>query len=172
MPATRLPMTWIVVADGARVRVFRHGAGRLTAVPGLAVETRAARNRELVTDRPGRVYSRMRGVPSAVEDGAGAHREEKRRFVVRLAATLAEAEAEGRFARLVLMAPPRVLGELRRAMPTSLRRRVDAEVRKDLTHAAPADILAHVPGTLRARHVAAAPRARAAAQPRKPRATK
>ena len=107
-----------------------------------------------------------------MEDGAGAHREAKRRFVARLAATLVEAEAKGRFARLVLMAPPRVLGDLRQAMPATLRRRVDAEVRKDLTHAQPADILAHVPGTLRAHHVAAAPRARAAAQPRKSRATK
>ena len=172
MTVARQPMTWIVVADGARARVFRHAAGRLAAVPGLAVAARAAPNRELVTDRPGRVYSGMRGVPSAVEDGAGAHREEKRRFIVRLAASLAEADEKGRFAQLVLMAPPRVLGDLRRAMPATLRLRVGAEVRKDLTHAAPADILAHVPGPLRARHVAAAPRARAAAQPKKSRATK
>ena len=57
----------------------------------------------------------------------------KRDFTARLAGVLDKACGEGQFDRLVLVAPPRSLGELRSHLSERVKRAVSHEVGKDLT---------------------------------------
>jgi protein required for attachment to host cells len=71
---------------------------------------------------------------------------EKQRFVRQLADRLAEALAEGRFGRLVLVAPPRVLGELRAVLAEKVRATIVREVDKDLTWVPVHELPGHLRG--------------------------
>jgi protein required for attachment to host cells len=98
-------------------------------------------DRDFKSDRPGRVYNRA--ATAGARRGAVAHhgtggerrprRHEAELFARRVADTLGAGGGEG-FDRLVLMAGPSFLGELRSALSKSLRDKVVAEVPKDLVH--------------------------------------
>ena len=183
---------WVLVADGRRARAFVWRGSHLVAVPGFAFERRVPRNAELASDRPGRVYSRAGGTPSAVEAREDAHRAAKRAFAQDVADRLAG--YAGKFAELVIAAAPKTLGDLRRALPPArlkaLGVKLAGEIAKDLTAVRPAEIAAQlkklprprapvlplVHPTAKAKPAAdnkpAATRARAAQRPRKSLATK
>lgn len=123
--------TWVVVADGERAMILENAGD--TRKPDLrqvdrleAVEVAAA------SDRPGRMNDNGPGQKSAMEqpdfgrlsaDGLAAD----------LVAYLVKKATKGRFERLVLVAPPQVLGAIRDQMPDALRVRVVTELPKTLT---------------------------------------
>ncbi len=65
---------------------------------------------------------------------------QKHDFTARLAAVLDKACGEGQFDRLVLVAPPRSLGELRSLLSARVKKAVSHEVGKDLTNATPTEL--------------------------------
>jgi protein required for attachment to host cells len=65
-------------------------------------------------------------------------------FARRVAAELARARRAGRFERAVLVAAPAFLGELRAALPASVRPYVMATVAKDIVHHAVHDVRRHL----------------------------
>ncbi|WP_428675427.1 host attachment protein [Reyranella sp.] len=68
------------------------------------------------------------------------HKMQKHDFTARLAAVLDKACGEGQFDRLVLVAPPRSLGELRSLLSARVKKAVSHEVGKDLTNATPTEL--------------------------------
>ncbi|WP_350335481.1 host attachment family protein [Coralliovum pocilloporae] len=71
---------------------------------------------------------------------------EKHRFAVELSDFLYKAAHKNRFKHLVLVAPPRVLGDLRKELHKEVSARLIGELSKDLTHHTVADIEAIVCG--------------------------
>jgi protein required for attachment to host cells len=69
---------------------------------------------------------------------------EKHRFADQLAAMLQDELNQGKFDRLVLVAPPKALGQLRDALPKSVSARVSAELAKDLTHLPAQELREHL----------------------------
>jgi protein required for attachment to host cells len=129
-------VTWILVADGARARVLMNqgiGKGLEPAVNGEMARD-VPRTRELGTDRPGRSQQRGASGRHAFQPHVDWHRFEKEKFSREMAALLDAAAERGAFDRLVLVAPPRTLGDLRSALGAKARGKVHAEVDKDLTH--------------------------------------
>jgi len=133
----RHPTTWILVCDGARGRIFSHESG----TRGLAVVTWAdhaethRRTSELGSDRPGRTHeSAHTGQRHAMEPRVDWHRFEKARFAQEMAAILDKAALKGTMDRLILVAPPQVLGDLRHALGPHGKAKLTGEVDKDLTH--------------------------------------
>jgi protein required for attachment to host cells len=146
-------VTWIVVADGARALVVRQtGAGApLEPVPGHEfVNPSQERTRDLGTDRPGRVTeSNLPGQRHAIEPRIDWHRFEKKKFARSIAERL-EASAETKaFDRLVLVAPPETLGELRANLGKHGAAKVAGEVAKDLTQIGVSDLPDHLGGIVR-----------------------
>jgi protein required for attachment to host cells len=98
--------------------------------------------RELGTDRPGRIFSghpRVHGQRNAaVRHSAGGESTARRHaldgFVRRIVAELERARAANEFQRLVLVAAPAMLGRLRRALTPALRARLAGSVAKDIVH--------------------------------------
>jgi protein required for attachment to host cells len=126
---------WILIADESRARVFSRSAkgAALHEVEGFVHPKGRMRDADLVTDRPGRVRTGLRGEsvttmsphndPKTVEAG---------RFAAELARSLRTALDKSEFDLLALVAPPKFLGLLRGELDEGLRRRVVASSTKDL----------------------------------------
>jgi protein required for attachment to host cells len=72
----------------------------------------------------------------------------KRSFSERLAALLEEELAAKAYDRVVLVAPPTTLGDLRAALPAAVREAVSAELDKDLTKTPVAELPRHLGAVL------------------------
>ncbi len=127
--------TWIAVVDGARGRIFARAGRSSPLVPVTSVEHPPSTmpTRELGADRPGRVHDSADVGRHAMEPRVDCHRFEKTRFAEKMAAILNKGRADGDFDELVLVAPPRTLGELRAALDKPTRASISAELNKDLT---------------------------------------
>ncbi len=143
-------VTWILVADGARARILRNdgpGKGLQPAVDGEFSHS-APPTRELGSDRPGRTRESVGSTRHAMEPRIDWHRFEKEKFGRELAALLDGAAERNEFDRLVLVAPPRTLGDLRAALGGKARRRLRAELDKDLTRIPEQELPKHLDGVL------------------------
>jgi len=142
--------TWILIADGARARILEsEGAGRgLRAVEGAAFHGEHGATHEIMSDRAGRTFQSVGSARSAKEARSDPHRELKRRFARRLADALDEGLARGAYDRLVVVAAPAALGDLRDAISAPVRAKVTAEVAKDLTRTPDREVADHLEGVL------------------------
>jgi protein required for attachment to host cells len=123
---------WIVVCDGAKALVLENSGNRLA--PKL--KTREvyqhddAKTHELGTDKPGRSFNSVGNGHSAMEQ-TDWHDLEEQRFLARLAARLDKAVLGGETPSLIVVAPPRAIGVLRKAFTSHVRQAIRAEVEKD-----------------------------------------
>ncbi|NIA70333.1 host attachment protein [Pelagibius litoralis] len=138
--------SWIVVADGAHARILENDGPGKGLTPLTAEETnRTPRpSREIDADRPGRTHDRMGPGRHAMEPPSDAHRNEKRRFAEDLAQQLNTAVLRHRYDRLILIAPAKTLGDLRRSLNKEATARIHGELPKDLTPIADGDLADHL----------------------------
>ena len=148
-------MTRIVVADQAEVRFFDAlGFARPLKFAGaLSNPVAHLRDQDFGSDRPGRVFTsaggrgRRRG--ATAHHSAGGESTPRHHathlFARRVAEALDRARRSGRFTRLVLIAAPAFLGELRLALPAALRSCVVATVAKDVVHHSGDDLRHYLP---------------------------
>ena len=125
---------WVVVADGEKALFLRNEGD--VKYPNLQVVREMAEDnpptRDQGTDRPGRLSDGPSVHRSAVAD-TDWHKVAKERFAVEIAARLYRMAHRGDFDRIVLVAPPLVLGELRKNLHKEVEDKVEAEVSKELT---------------------------------------
>lgn len=125
---------WVLVADGEKALVLTNAGDR--EQPNLKVlnifEHSNPATRDQASDRPGRFNDGPSVHRSAVEE-TDWHRFEKQRFAVELAETMYKAAHAGRYTDLVVVAPPMVLGALRKQFHQEVSKRILAEVNKTLT---------------------------------------
>lgn len=138
---------WVLVADSGRARLFRAGGARapLEEQTDLVMPAARLREQELLSDRPGRAFDSAGRGRHAMEPATPAKEVESRRFAARIAALLDAERQAGAFARLVLVAPPAFLGQLRAALGDPVRALVGAEVHKDLVRLDAAALREHLP---------------------------
>ncbi len=127
--------TWVVIADASRARVLQQEGKNapLAPVDGMAMEADLKPTHEIMSDRAGRNASAGAYPKHAFDARTDAHRLEKRRFAELVVGKLGACHAAGDFDRLVIVAPPQALGDLRAALGPHLSAAVHAEVPKDLT---------------------------------------
>lgn len=131
--------TWILAIDGARMQLLRNcGAG---AAPTLEVVEEEAcpspPNRELLSDAPGRGHESAGGQRHAYAE-TDVHQQREQRFAADAMKRLEHSATNG--AGVVLIAPPRTLGNLRKQANGQLKGRILAEIPKDIAHSRPAEI--------------------------------
>lgn len=130
----------ILVCDGQRAQLYRN-RGSLFEPDLELLRSQAHENppsREQGTDKPGRLNDSL-GNRSAVEI-TDWHRQAEERFAAELAAGLNGDAARGAAEPIVLVAPPRMLGDLRKAIDEQARRHVVGELDKNLAGHAPKEI--------------------------------
>jgi protein required for attachment to host cells len=132
---------WVFVGDGQKALfLINEGDGKFPNLRRLAVEEhKDPPSREQGSDAPGRAYSSVGGIRSAVEE-TDWHELEKERFAASIADRINKAAQSGAFSQIVIVAPPKILGELRREFTKETEAKITAEVPKDLTHHTIAEI--------------------------------
>ncbi|MCT9000039.1 host attachment family protein [Chelativorans intermedius] len=125
---------WLLVADGEKALFLRNEGNpfqpRLQVVRAIHEENPP--NRQQSTDAPGRYFDGANVHKSGFEE-TDWHRIGKERFAEEIADRLYRLAHRGRFEKIVLVAPPLVLGALRKALHKEVSDRVAGEVAKTLT---------------------------------------
>ena len=137
------PRTWYIIADGGRARfVERDETGAYRTVLSFVAADMHKRSRDLGLDRPARVKESANAARHAVEPRRDLHEAAKEDFI----ALVAEDIEDGRdqFDRLVLIAPPRVLTELKQKLSKPIAKIVVSDLQKDLTKVPDHDLAKHI----------------------------
>ena len=132
---------WLMVADGEKA-LFLKNEGDTTYPDFQIVREMEQENpptREQGSDRPGRLSDGPSTHRSAVAD-TDWHKVGKMRFADEIAGRLYHMAHRGDFKELLLIAPPLVLGELRKKLHRAVTEKVVGEIPKTLTNHAVFDI--------------------------------
>ncbi|NIZ10653.1 host attachment family protein [Pseudooceanicola sp. HF7] len=126
---------WVMVADGEKAIFLRNITD--AEDPNLEVirkeEQENPSDREQSANRPGRKADTGVGQRSAMDD-TDWHELAKERFADEMADILYKLAHRGRFEKIVLIAPPKTLGELRKSLHKEVADKVIAEVPKSMTN--------------------------------------
>ncbi|MBC2778158.1 host attachment family protein [Parasphingopyxis marina] len=133
--------TCILVADGRKMLFFRNEGD--ADYLQLELETKRTQdnppNREHKTDSAGRNFSSAGPRRSKMQE-TDFHQLEEDRFAAETADLLYKRAHAGEIEKLLIVAPPRTLGELRRHYHREVEERLVGEIDKDLTGHSVADI--------------------------------
>ncbi|MDB5796982.1 MAG: host attachment protein [Paucimonas sp.] len=144
--------TWILVADGARARLFEtdpQDTEHLHEIQDFANSAAEARANELETDNLGRFYGKgERNQAHTAEPHEDPVQHATRKFTHDLGSFLDHACEQHRYEKLFVVAPPKMLGALRQSMKDETRQSVDREIAKDISWLNERDIEAYVKGAL------------------------
>ena len=124
--------TWIVAADSSRARVLQvAGRERLVEVEDMINPGGRMDDRELTTD----AHPRFRGTsgPASDPEETSAQEHETDLFAKRIGDYLDKARTQHRYDELVVVAPPKFLGLLRKKLGKEVEKLVVDEVPKDLS---------------------------------------
>jgi protein required for attachment to host cells len=125
---------FVFVGDGQKALILRNeGDAELLNLKTEQVFTdRNPPTHEQGADRPGRAFSSVGAGRSSVRQ-TDWHALEEHRFAHEVAAALERVVRERAIEVLIVVAPPRALADLRKAFHPDVKKRIVAEIDKDLT---------------------------------------
>jgi len=131
----------VLVADGRKSLFFRNAGDGVT--PNLAVEDKAEfdnpAHSEQATDMAGQSMKTRDGRGGSMDE-VDFHQQEEDRFAADMADALRARALDGDFEALIVVAPPKTLGELRKHYHKEVAKRIVGEVPKDLVKMPVAEI--------------------------------
>jgi protein required for attachment to host cells len=126
---------WVLVGDGRRALFFsNHGDAELLDL--RVVETRVDENPATHlqgSDAPGRAYAGAGAHARSAVGNTDWHELEEERFARAMADRINAAAESGELKEIVIVAPPRTLGEIRKELSPKAQSKVAGELHKDLT---------------------------------------
>jgi protein required for attachment to host cells len=135
MTQVHIPRNALVLVGDGKKALFLRNKGSPREVE-LIVERELQQDnpptREQGTDRPGRKFG-SDGVSRSAIESTDWHDRAEEHFATLVADTLYEMEHAHQFDELVIVAPPKMLGDLRAAFHPEVAQCIVAEVPKDLT---------------------------------------
>src|SRR3954471_7257299 len=134
-PAPHVPHgALVLVGDGQKALFLRNKghAHHVRLVVEQVLERDNPPTREQGTDRPGRSSASVGVARSAMEE-TDWHNIAEERFAGELADALYRHAQADLFEKLVIIAPPKILGNLRKVLHAEVTARVAAEIPKELT---------------------------------------
>ena len=140
------PQRWVVVADGSRARYFIIESERtLTEIEDMVSPEHRLHEGDLTSDRAGRSFDSKGEGRHAMEPPHTRKQKGVAKFAHRLADRLERARAAGEIDRLVLIAPPKFLGELRSSLSDATNQLVVISIDKETTTESPRELADHLP---------------------------
>ena len=129
--------TCILVADGAHARVYLNdGPGQgIAEVEKYARDLDLKPSRDIDADRPGRTFDSGGEGRHAMEPPTDAKRHAKQQFHRVVASDIEAAMKSGEFDRLVVVAAPATLGDLRQEFSKTISDKIHGEIAKNLIKA-------------------------------------
>jgi protein required for attachment to host cells len=139
------PRIWYVIADGGRARfVAQDENGAFRTVLSFVAADMHKRSSDLGRDRPARVQESANAARHAVEPRRDLHEAAKEDFIALVAEEIAAEHGGGQFDTLVLVAPPKVLTELKQKLSKPIAELVVSDLQKDLTKVPDHDLTEHL----------------------------
>ncbi|TAK62152.1 host attachment protein [Methylobacter sp.] len=141
-----MKLTWIVVADNTRARIFTADtpSSTLEEIEDLSHTGGRLHDREITSDLPGKIKS-ADGGGHAFEQPTDPKKHEADNFAHRIAQYLEDAHNKNRFEQLIIVAAPSFLGMLRNHLQEQLKKLVRLEIDKEITTLSAADIRQYLP---------------------------
>ena len=146
MSPVRIPHdTYVLVCDGSKALLLRNAGNAIDLDLKLVEVTFEPHppTRELGADRPGRVHESLGASRSSVR-APDWHEVAEADFIRSVAHRLDETVRSQGVKDLVIVAPPRTLGELRSFLSSSVRTIITSEVDKELARLTTAEIERHL----------------------------
>lgn len=135
------PGALVLVADGRKMLFFRNKGD--AAIPNLETEQVEKQDnpadRDQGTDTPGRAFNSVGGHRSAMSE-TNFHDLEEDRFAAQAADILKHRAFANDYEKLIIVAPPGTLGEMRKHYHKEVQDRLTGEIAKDLVNHPVADI--------------------------------
>lgn len=125
--------TWVLVADGTRARIFSKKFHKLENVMGKDFIGENLKDRDFTTERPGRTFESGNPTRHAYEPRTDWHQYQKQLFAKELCTILEKANETSEFDELIIICPPKTLGEIRGHLCKHTLSKVTAEIPKDVT---------------------------------------
>lgn len=124
----------VLVADGAKMLLFRNAGD--AAYPKLELEEgqqqETTKDSDIKSDSAGRAMSGQGGGGGTMGEN-DFHQQAEDRFAADAAALLRQRALANEYEKLIIVAPPRTLGELRKHYHKEVTDRLVGEINKDLT---------------------------------------
>lgn len=136
--------TWILVTDGGHARILEAlGRGKNVHVFSEANLNNTPSHLKF-RDRVVRVHESLGYTRHSLEPRQDLHRALEVLFASQLGAMLGGYAASNSFDRLVVVAPPTMLGQLRKVLPSNTREKIVAEIDKDLTRFRVSEVVSRI----------------------------
>lgn len=142
-------ITWVLVADRGRARILApdSNSNLLVEIEGFVHTESRLREQDTVTDGPGH-FSGGGAARHAGEPEKDFKHDTAEKFAQELASHLEKKRQKKEFDKLAVVAPPLLLGVLRKKFPTNLTNSVVAEINKDLSQYTPEQVQDQLPEKL------------------------
>jgi protein required for attachment to host cells len=139
-------ITWVVVADAAKAYIYSRPTrrGSLELVQVFSEPAARSAEHDLVSDSPGRTFDSLGSARHAKQPEHTAKQNLRTSFARQIADFIESGRTANRFADLVIVAAPALLGELRTHFDAPLLQIIRAEIPKHMTAATPAEITAAI----------------------------
>jgi protein required for attachment to host cells len=124
---------WVLVADGARARIFIRGDGTLENALGQDFVAENLKESALGTSKPGRDFESSYSGRHAYEPRTNWHQYQKSLLAKELCDILKKASETNEFDELIIISPPKTLGDLRSHLNKQTTAKITAEIPKDVT---------------------------------------
>lgn len=133
-------VTWILVADSSFMEIFSLKGLEISKVQKIDNPDGRLRSGEILTDRPGRAFEGKSRTGagsrrSAYGTEVDPHEHEQQIFAHKIVEALRHGKEARAFEKLIVIAPPHFLGELRRFIPEGIRACVTKEINKEIPSA-------------------------------------
>jgi protein required for attachment to host cells len=141
-------MTWILIANSSRARLFERGArgGALKLVREFRHPESRERAEGLVSDQPGHVHQGFGKNPSAYAPPTSPKRNAQQHFALELARELEHGAAQDRYGTLIVSASSPFLGMLKKRLAVQARTRLRRTLAKDYTTASARQLAGYLRG--------------------------
>ncbi len=135
--------TYVLVADSSQARIFVDDMHMqaLTELRTFQHPEGRLRDQELDSDRSGRQSATTTAGYHGYGGDKSSHRHEAEGFAADIARYLEQERISGNCEQLVLVAPPQLLGDLRKQLSADCDRLVTMEINKNLVNERPEHIL-------------------------------
>lgn len=140
-------VTWVLVADATHATVFINdgpGRGLNPADSPIFKSDVPHYTREAVSDRGGRSQGAGGAGRHGIEQPTDTKRHAEAEFAREVAQVIGQAALDRKYDRLMLIAPPKALGDLRAELPKHALDRLTHEIAKDLIHLNGQDLARHL----------------------------
>ncbi len=133
---------WVLVADGARARIFLKTYGKLENALDHDFIGNNLDDTHLTTDKPGRNYESASYARHSYQPRTDWHQYQETLFSKEICSVLETANERHEFDELILICPPKTLGTIRANLNKHILPKITAEFPKDLTKFSESELVA------------------------------